>query len=58
MNRKECREYEEERKKLLLHMLAECHKQLRMDRRARDLCERDIERELLKIQAIRRELGE
>ena len=52
------REYEEERKKLLRHMLAKCRKQLRMDRHNRELCERDIARELLKIQSIRRELGE
>ena len=55
---KSCREYEEERKKLLRHMLAKCRKQLRMDRHNRELCERDIARELLKIQSIRRELEE
>lgn len=54
---KSCREYEEERKKLLRHMLAKCRKHLRMGRHNRELCERDIARELLKIQAIRRELG-
>ena len=55
---KSCREYEEERKKLLRHMLAECRKQLRMDRHTRELCERYIALELLKIQAIRSELGD
>lgn len=52
------REYEEERKKLLRHKLAECRRQLRMTRHNRELCERDIARDLLKIQSIRRELGE
>lgn len=55
---KSYREYEEERKKLLRSKLAECRKQLRMTRHNRELCERDIARELLKIQSIRRELEE
>ena len=55
---KSCSEYEEERKKHLRHMIAKCRKQLRMDRHNRDLCERDIAQNLLKIQSILRELGE
>lgn len=55
---KSYREYEEERKKLLRDKLAECRKQLRMARQNREFCESDIARDLLKIQSIRRELGE
>ena len=55
---KSCREYEDERKKFLRYKLAECRKQLRMARHDRELCERDIAQDLLKIQSIRRELGE
>lgn len=55
---KSCREYEEERKKLLRRKLAKCRKQLRMARHNLEACERDIARGLLKIEAIRCQLGE